>query len=330
MFEIQKTKRLHSLIGCTLDGKVMNVPNILCVRKHMETAHKEMPVFLKHSKSKMFAFVSSPGIVKQQQTVMNGVKLWCHPFKNYQDRFTEEDCQFLMMPESDFMDIKFVSRSTSEAIKYDFFYMTIDSKAGFQHKGLRQFVKMLPILCGSENLRGVVIVYFPASPSKRDKKYMKSLLKYKKIIDRYSDKLTFLWGWQKQNRLAKIMASCKFGFFPNTVDCSPRLIPECLLRDRPILLNKSIWGGWHYINDNTGAFFDENDKSSLRKSIQFIMSSKFEPSNSFMSSFGFIKSSNRLANFLSQNFEEACNFTHIYFKPYQHIMQEMVNKKEII
>lgn len=35
---------------------------------------------------------------------------------------------------------------------------------------------------------------------------------------------------------------------------------EALSLDTPVVVNKRIYGGWHYINEKTGAFFtDEND-----------------------------------------------------------------------
>ena len=49
-------------------------------------------------------------------------------------------------------------------------------------------------------------------------------------------------------------------FIPGVSDASPRVITEALIKNVPVLVNRDIFGGWKYINDNTGAFFtDEND-----------------------------------------------------------------------
>jgi glycosyltransferase involved in cell wall biosynthesis len=39
-------------------------------------------------------------------------------------------------------------------------------------------------------------------------------------------------------------------------DASPRLLAEALALNTPILVNRAILGGWHYVNTFTGAFFD--------------------------------------------------------------------------
>ena len=37
---------------------------------------------------------------------------------------------------------------------------------------------------------------------------------------------------------------------------SPRLLVETLVRDRPLVINSAIYGGWKYINDRNGRFFN--------------------------------------------------------------------------
>jgi hypothetical protein len=48
-------------------------------------------------------------------------------------------------------------------------------------------------------------------------------------------------------------------FVPNVSDASPRIITEALCKGTPILVNKHIFGGWKYVNDCTGAFFESQD-----------------------------------------------------------------------
>jgi hypothetical protein len=48
-------------------------------------------------------------------------------------------------------------------------------------------------------------------------------------------------------------------FVPNVSDASPRILTESLCKGTPILVNKHIFGGWKYVNDCTGAFFESQD-----------------------------------------------------------------------
>jgi hypothetical protein len=48
-------------------------------------------------------------------------------------------------------------------------------------------------------------------------------------------------------------------FVPNGSDASPRILTEALCKGTPILVNKHIFGGWKYVNDCTGAFFESAD-----------------------------------------------------------------------
>ena len=60
----------------------------------------------------------------------------------------------------------------------------------------------------------------------------------------------------------------KFIFLPNEKDASPMVLTEALASDVPTLLNKNILGGWKYINNETGEFFnDENDLDQLLKKL---------------------------------------------------------------
>ena len=48
-------------------------------------------------------------------------------------------------------------------------------------------------------------------------------------------------------------------FAPNLHDASPRVLAEAMCLNVPILVNRHILGGWKYVNDQTGAFFDNED-----------------------------------------------------------------------
>lgn len=319
MFDIQGTKRLFGIVGRRFDGKIKTVPNLYCVRKHLNSEHKEYKIFTEKSDKDYFAFVSSPHISDQQRNTLSTIKHWCHPFRKVRKHFSNTDYNYMLLPESDFLDPAYVE--VSEGIpSYDFFYLTINGKPGIENKGLKEFVKSIPILCGEFKLRGLIIVYFPAkSPFKNFKVLSKD---QNEVIKQYKEYITISAGWQDQPQLARSMSSCKFGFFPNIVDCSPRIIPECLIRNRPILVNEKIWGGWHYVDEQSGVFFNSDDINSLRPAVDKIITNSFEPYNFFMKNFGFVKSSEKLANFLRPSFNQLNDFSHIYFEPYADIMKE--------
>lgn len=55
------------------------------------------------------------------------------------------------------------------------------------------------------------------------------------------------------------MEQSEFFFIPNLSDASPRVAAEALCRGTPLIMNRHIAGGWKYINDATGVFFDGVD-----------------------------------------------------------------------
>ncbi|WP_437758499.1 sulfotransferase family 2 domain-containing protein [Sorangium sp. So ce1389] len=46
---------------------------------------------------------------------------------------------------------------------------------------------------------------------------------------------------------------------PSTLDASPRVITEALCLDTYVMVNADISGGWKYVNERTGAFFDRTN-----------------------------------------------------------------------
>ena len=94
------------------------------------------------------------------------------------------------------------------------------------------------------------------------------------------------------------MSRCHFGFFPNTEDCSPLLLSESLVRNRPVLVNENILGGWKYINDNTGALFTLDN---LETKLSFIMNNKFDTCEEYMKKYGYKNTAVRLADFCKKH-----------------------------
>jgi len=95
------------------------------------------------------------------------------------------------------------------------------------------------------------------------------------------------------------MANCRFGFFPNKLDCSPLLLAEALVRKCPALVNADILGGWKYINNETGALFNVDN---IGEKIDFMFKTNFQPLKFYMSQYGYKKTAIRLAKFGARHF----------------------------
>ncbi|MFI6284081.1 glycosyltransferase [Streptomyces sp. NPDC051018] len=60
-------------------------------------------------------------------------------------------------------------------------------------------------------------------------------------------------------RLLDVLAHARCLFVPAVEDASPRVLAEALCLDVPVVVNRAILGGWHYVNPFTGVFFDTED-----------------------------------------------------------------------
>jgi hypothetical protein len=66
----------------------------------------------------------------------------------------------------------------------------------------------------------------------------------------------------------------KILFLPNISDASPRVITESLMKGVPILVNQQIVGGWKYVNENTGSFF--NNEEDVIEKVNYILNREYK------------------------------------------------------
>src|SRR5262249_51167921 len=85
-------------------------------------------------------------------------------------------------------------------------------------------------------------------------------------------------------------------FFPNTWDPSPRLMAEALCLDVPLLVNREILGGWHYVCGATGRFF--KDESDAVDALISLRSGQVAPREWYLANHGTRNAGPRLAEFL--------------------------------
>ena len=304
MLRLQGTGRIQEIAGKNADGSVEIIRDITCPRKHMIDSAGWSKI---RRAKKIFAFVSSPKIYKQNE-MLEKVQAWCHPFRR-PDRHLPTETPSLLLPESDFLDSTIVTCRAPKKLKYDYFYFTINSKVGIDHKGLCTFIDILPELC-RKKMKGLIVVYYPNAG--RIKRFTVQLSKDRRHKLRLYDKfLTYHWGLLRDHQMDGYMSQCRFGLFPNVVDNSPRIISECLSRDIPILVNNKIHGGWHYVNNQTGDLFT---KANIGQKLEFMLSNTFNAREKYESEYGFDKSARKLAKFLNPLF--GYNYTHIYFSAF--------------
>jgi hypothetical protein len=94
------------------------------------------------------------------------------------------------------------------------------------------------------------------------------------------------------------VAQSRVAFFPNTWDPAPRLIAEAMCLDVPLLVNRNILGGWHYVCDSTGRFF--GDESEAVDAMIALRSDQLAVREWFSANYGVRNAGPRLGQFLRQ------------------------------
>lgn len=112
------------------------------------------------------------------------------------------------------------------------------------------------------------------------------------------------------NGLQESFCQSRFAFVPNIHDASPRVAAQALCCDIPVLMNKQILGGWHYVDEASGMAFDNNMEDFERVFLQFkqkLESGAFRPRESWTSKFGPIASGKKLYDFVHSLKKEPIN-----------------------
>ena len=73
---------------------------------------------------------------------------------------------------------------------------------------------------------------------------------------------------------------------PNLEEASPRVETEALACNVPIFVYENILGGWKYVHDDSGVFFNENNiESQAQKLIEKIKKKKLKPRDYFINNY---------------------------------------------
>ena len=148
--------------------------------------------------------------------------------------------------------------------------------------------------------------------------------KQEKVWNSCSDNVKYYHKKFSASKVASIMERCRFGLFPNKSDCSPLLLTESIVRNKPVLVNEEIVGGWKYVNDQTGCFFSINRLSEFDFTIDKILSSEFYPRDNFMLQYGFEKTSKRLSDFGNEHLKSFSGCSMSCFEGLSHILQKFI------
>ena len=119
--------------------------------------------------------------------------------------------------------------------------------------------------------------------------------------------------FQKYWNFIKILKSCRFLFLPNIYDASPRILSEALACDLPAIVNKNILGGWKYVNNKTGIFF--NNERDFEKNLRVLLKNMklYKPRDWFSTNYGPENSSKRLKKFLKGIYPDLIESKYVKF-----------------
>lgn len=288
------------------DGKIIRIPNMI-LRKQVSVDKQEA----KLSKNSI-CIVCNFRFMENKIDWSSKVKAVCHPFKD--DGIFPDNIDKYLFSESDFCD-KLVTPINTNLYKkkYDFVYFTLNSREGTRSKGI-YLLPLLDKVAGELNLKGLVVDYATRETSKfKGTIYDKALKRIKKQMWSFKN-FKVMRKKLSSDKVCSIMLSSKFVFVPSDADASPRLITEALVRNVPLVINSSIYGGWKYINDNNGCFFDaptihefikekysKYHEINLKKAInKVLLIDRSKISKNFYRKYGFLNSSVKLAKIINK------------------------------
>ena len=219
--------------------------------------------------------------------------------------------------ESDFANYEQHLPDPSVKKEYDFIYICLkdgdkkpedkDCPLGWQSyiHSFEQTRKLLDIMCEKFHLKGLLVGRIGCQIPKNCHNLMEltDFMQYHDFIKQYN--------------------KCRFIFLPQQFDASCRAGTESLCFNLPILMNKDIIGGWHYINDQTGEFVDLYNFDSFEKTLgnflKKLNNNEYHPRDWFIKNYGKYNSGKRLLKFVQKVFkEDELNFKYDeidYLKP---------------
>tara|TARA_Y100000310_G_scaffold323349_1_gene383552 strand:- start:914 stop:1987 length:1074 start_codon:yes stop_codon:yes gene_type:complete len=289
------------------------------------------------------------------------IKAICHPFRDeYLERLkANTDTKLHTFSESDFVDKSWIPTGNTDQKKYDFVCFTLSDRQGIKCKGfylapvMVQVAKVLQI-------RGLVIDYHPHSVYKAwYKDSPKGTVGWQSRVTRekMGMKRRDRWSDVKVSRqvkminhpvspveVSKFVQNSRFVIFPNTKDASPRMITESLIQGVPVLLNRHIYGGWKYINEKNGMYFDGAKSYEefccnkryfgkvMRIAMRSMLDREFNGSEiikDYYENYGFLKAAKRLAKIVNK-VERRYLYDYVVYEEFADLLSSMLGYKKVI
>jgi glycosyltransferase involved in cell wall biosynthesis len=223
---------------------------------------------------------------------------WCHCFRE-PDKYIRESIPKILISESDFnsenIEVKHLEK------KYD--YITIQPKddgctigwTGY-YKNWPLAEKCIKILSDDLNLKGLIVGRdkCPINVDKKENIETTGFINHPQLIDKINES--------------------KFMLLPNLEEASPRVLTESLMVNTPIFVYKNILGGWKYVNEQTGIFFDEtNIKEQTQILLKNINDNKYNPRDYYLNNHGLKNSGKQFKDFLKSIYPDLSPCKYVRF-----------------
>ena len=224
---------------------------------------------------------------------------WCHCFRE-PEKYIRGNVPKILISESDFNSDSNKPDDNIE-IEYDFVtYQPNDEKCELKwnshNKNWPLAEYCIKILCDELNLKGVIIGRdnCPIDIKNKDNLIVTPYIEHHVGID--------------------YIRKSKFLLCPNYEDASPRTLAESLSLDTPLLVYEDIIGGWKYVTDETGLFFNrENFKSQVKQLLHNIDNKKYKPREHYINNYTLKNSGKQLKDFLKSLNPELCDCEYVKF-----------------
>jgi glycosyltransferase involved in cell wall biosynthesis len=260
---------------CVLSGP-------LRTRSDVETYHQLRRSFRFIGFSSYTTFPSiDEGLISDYEKLCEG---WCHCFRE-PDHFISRATPKALISESDFVDYESISprnlhQNADRLCKdFDFIYICLPGQWKEMTKNWPLAKKCLYRLCSDLDMKGLLLGRW-------------------QILDLPFDRNLTIKGDVSHEQLLEYLYRSRLLFVPSVLDASPRILVEALCLNIPILVHHHILGGWKYVTESTGAFFQCED--DVAQAAELCLEGEFSPRRWFQTHYGPVLSSARLSTFLGR------------------------------
>ena len=229
---------------------------------------------------------------------------WCTVFREENNKkWIKEGFPRINLGESNFAKYKTHLPDPSVKKEYDFIYICLkdgerkadakDCPIGWQGYLRRYEVakKIIDIMCIKYKLKGLLIgrIGCEMPPS--------------------CHQLMELTDFQEYSTFIKNFNKCRFILTCSVEDASPRTMTEAMCFNLPILVNKKILGGWEYVNEQTGEFFDPDNIENgfepvLDKFMKKLNNNEYTPREWYIKNYGEYNSGKKMLDFVKSIFKD--------------------------